>query len=252
MGPMNFSLTDTKSGQGERVRYFSRQLITADDLTQDQIYHREKRRLHNRLLHGWGIVCGLDVMVNPTTETPLNLSICRGYALSCPGDDLYVPTNISFDLAKCIAGSGDCSSPCSPVMTGHVDREVPFYITIKYSECLSHPVRVSPIGCGCDDTACEYSRIRDSFEIRCLVDLPKSHEPEKVNDPRSIPELCAAVGQKVVPCPSCDEDPWVVLAKITVPTSGPLTAGNVDRSNRRILLSSAILQKNAEKSCPST
>jgi hypothetical protein len=53
MGSMNCSLTDTKSRQGERVRYFSRQLITADDLTQDQIYHHEKRRLHNRLLHGW-------------------------------------------------------------------------------------------------------------------------------------------------------------------------------------------------------
>lgn len=251
MGSRDYLLTDEISGQGTRVRYFSRQLITADDLTQDQNYHREKRRLHNRLLHGWGIVCGLDVKVNPTTETPLNLSICRGYALSCPGDEMYVSADISFDLAKCIAGSKalDC---CSPVMTGHVDRGGPFYIAIKYSECLSHPVRVPPIGCGCDDTACEYSRIRDGFEIRCLADLPKSHEPEEANDPRNIPELCDAVGQKVVPCPSCDGDPWVVLAKITVPTSGPLTTVNVDRSNRRILLSSAILQKKAEESCPST
>ena len=251
MGYNDYMGGNDKTNQLERVRYFSRQLITADDLTQEQDYHREKQRLHNRLLHGWGIVCGLDVKVNPTPEAPLNLSICRGYALSCPGDEMYVSADISFDLAKCIAGSKalDC---CSPVMTGHVDRGGPFYIAIKYSECLSHPVRVPPIGCGCDDTACEYSRIQDSFEIRCLADLPKSHEPEAADDPRNIPKLCDAVGQKVVPCPSCEEDPWVVLAKITVPTSGPLTTVNVDRSNRRILLSSAILQKKAEESCPST
>ena len=49
----------------ERPRYFPRQLITADDLTLEQEYFRNKLRLHNRLLHGWGVVCGAQVYPVP-------------------------------------------------------------------------------------------------------------------------------------------------------------------------------------------
>ena len=50
------------TGGLERTRFFARQLVTPDDLTQDQIYFREKHRRHNRMLHGWGIVCGACVL----------------------------------------------------------------------------------------------------------------------------------------------------------------------------------------------
>ena len=36
-----------------RVRYFPRQLLTADDMRTEQEYLREKLRRHNRLLHRW-------------------------------------------------------------------------------------------------------------------------------------------------------------------------------------------------------
>jgi hypothetical protein len=45
----------------ERTRFFPRQLVAPDDLTQDQVYFREKLRRPNRFLHGWGIVCGATV-----------------------------------------------------------------------------------------------------------------------------------------------------------------------------------------------
>src|SRR5215211_7302343 len=35
-------------------RYFPRQVVTADDLTADQEYFRERLRRHNRMLHGCG------------------------------------------------------------------------------------------------------------------------------------------------------------------------------------------------------
>src|SRR5947207_1586639 len=46
-----------------RLRYFHGQPLSALDLRREQAYHLEKARLHNRLLHGWGIACGLDVRV---------------------------------------------------------------------------------------------------------------------------------------------------------------------------------------------
>ena len=48
----------------ERVRYFSRQALTAEDMTADQEYFRAKLRRHNRYLHGWGVVCGMIVEIN--------------------------------------------------------------------------------------------------------------------------------------------------------------------------------------------
>lgn len=43
----------------ERLAYFHGQLLTSDDLRTEQAYFREKHKLHNRCLHGWGVVCGL-------------------------------------------------------------------------------------------------------------------------------------------------------------------------------------------------
>jgi hypothetical protein len=244
MGSMNCSLTDTKSRQGERVRYFSRQLITADDLTQDQLYHREKRRLHNRLLHGWGIVCGLEVKVNPVSGAPLNVAICPGYALSPQGDEIYMPAETQFDLGQCIAGQdAPCHSPCAPVISGSVDPTKDFYIAMKYMECLSHPVRVSPVGCGCDDTACEYSRIRDGFEVTCLSSLPDSHgDAFQISD-----ALCRIANDtKVIECSPSPKSPWIVLAQVQMKGK---ELGTLSSGCRHVLLSTAVMQEHLSTKC---
>ncbi len=45
----------------ERPRYFAGMLLTETELGSEQEYVRAKNRLHNRYLHGWGVVCGLQV-----------------------------------------------------------------------------------------------------------------------------------------------------------------------------------------------
>ena len=45
----------------ELPRYFPGQLLTEDELEQEQQYFRDRLRLHNRLLWGWGTVCGAVV-----------------------------------------------------------------------------------------------------------------------------------------------------------------------------------------------
>ena len=51
----------------ERPRYFPRQLISDVELTLEQQYFRDRLRRHNRLLHGWGVVCG--ALVCPSIST---------------------------------------------------------------------------------------------------------------------------------------------------------------------------------------
>jgi hypothetical protein len=52
----------------QRLTYFYGQLLGPKDLQGEQAYLREKHRLANRLLHGWGVVCGLEVEPAPEDE----------------------------------------------------------------------------------------------------------------------------------------------------------------------------------------
>ncbi len=48
----------------KRMRYFDGLFLTEEEFNLEQDYHNRLRRLHNRHLHSWGIVCGLDVVVS--------------------------------------------------------------------------------------------------------------------------------------------------------------------------------------------
>jgi hypothetical protein len=104
-----------------------------------------------------------------------------------------------------------------------------------------------PAGCACEEEACEYSRIRDSFQIECLTELPPSHEPQP-----GSPNLCDFIEGKLLPrCPPCPSDPWVVLAHVTLPESpaGNIADSNIDNFVRRQVFSIAILQEQLIACC---
>src|SRR5260370_20123030 len=84
----------------ERVNYFPRQIMTVDDMVTEADYFREKLRRHNRYLHGWGVVCGLDVSPAPTAGAA-TVQIGGGYALDPYGDEIYVGDPVLLDLLRC-------------------------------------------------------------------------------------------------------------------------------------------------------
>jgi hypothetical protein len=226
----------------ERVRFFPRQLLTADDMVADQDYFRQKLRRHNRFLHGWGVVCGLEVSAAATQEIPWRVKIDAGYALGPYGDEIYVAEPVFLDLAKC--GPGAATNPCEPsvLLTNVSVTGGELFIAIRYSECVAKPVRAMPAGCACEELACEYSRIRDSFQIECLTELPPSHQA----DPKR-PTLCELIeGKQLAACPPCPPDPWIVLAKVPLPDSPATDIGVVKIDNvtvRRQIYSTGVLQE---------
>ena len=42
----------------KRLNYFDAQFLGETDFTDEQTYHLEMRRRHNRLLHSWGVADG--------------------------------------------------------------------------------------------------------------------------------------------------------------------------------------------------
>ena len=227
----------------ERPRYFPRQLITPVEMTLEQNYFRDKLRRHNRLLHGWGAVCGALVCAIPASNGVREMErwkvrVQRGYILGPYGDEIMLDCEQEVDVrtvgktSDCAPPGGDASDPwCSDVF---VQRDPPnaleVYIAVRYKEVPTRPVRVPPAGCGGSAAQCEYSRFCDGYEIGVLHDLPASHE----NPPAATFE--SLVSRALPGCPVCPDDPWVVLAKVTVAGDGAID--KIDNcSDRRVVIS---------------
>jgi hypothetical protein len=207
----------------------------------EQEYIREKLRRHNRYLHGWGVVCGCEVVSTDDANHPWQVKIGAGYVITPQGDEILIPDGSLFDLAEGRRPFYDpCADavPCPPAnkTTAQSKRET-VYLAVCYAECNVRPVRVHPAGCGCDDAACEYSRIREGYEFMLLEDLPDSYEQtaksneawrEWTQDPALTP----------LPACSMGEDDCVVLASIKLPDSRQtsLVTDDITYEKRRVLL----------------
>lgn len=78
-----------------RNNFFSGRLLTQAALELEQTYFREKQRLHNRALHGFGIVSGLEVACRRD-----RLLITAGLALDCEGNEIVVAETQSHPLPQ--------------------------------------------------------------------------------------------------------------------------------------------------------
>ena len=207
----------------ERNRYFAGQLLSEADLTQEQVYLLEKARRHNRMLHGWGIVCGLGVRPDPGGGA---LIVEPGYALDPQGNEIVVADDAIVDLFS-EDGDGNAVSPC-PQRDEREQVRVrrqrspgqPLYLAIRYVECATRPV---PVG-----ESVEYSRTRESFAVKLLAKLPPSYRRRR---PPRKPD-----GD---PCPDSLGEPWVILAEVAL--NEELRIANVDSHSheRRVSARSA-------------
>jgi hypothetical protein len=74
-----------------RRRFFAGQLLDAATLQAEQDYHRGKLRRHNRRLHGFGIVSGLGVHVEPASDPKGGrIIVDPGYAIDGYGEEIAV------------------------------------------------------------------------------------------------------------------------------------------------------------------
>ncbi|MEV4937451.1 hypothetical protein [Streptomyces zaomyceticus] len=195
----------------ERPRWFSGQLVGPADLTQSNHWAIERRRRHNRLLHGWGLVCGADVSPARTADgsaVPGTVDIAPGALLAPQGDEIAMDEPVRVD-ARSLAPAGT---------GGPLDPDHTYYLAVRYHEELSGAVQT--VGSETDED-CAYSRIRESFELGLLDALPEIYTMAPPTGP---------TGGR--PCPPVTTEGWVVLAGLKVPATGAVA---VDDSPRRFV-----------------
>jgi hypothetical protein len=87
--------------QIQRLNYYQRQFLGADDFKAQQAYHRDMRRRHHLAHHTWGIVVGLDLVELPHPDDPTLLEphVMPGMAVDGYGREILVLQPVKLDPA---------------------------------------------------------------------------------------------------------------------------------------------------------
>lgn len=235
-----------------RPRYFYGQLLDVRHFESEQAYFKRKQWMHNRLVDGFGVVCGLDVHIG---EDERSVVVMSGVALDRQGREIVVPAPsrpFAIPSREAEPGEGDGSDPIGPENTsrggarnggGHCDDEW-VHLDICYHECKTDPEPV--MGAGCDSrNRCSPGSIREGYTLSLH---PGAAPPVGVDSQierlvkgnnvsyRALAEWVSA------PC-DCDSGPaCITLANIRLPREGELlTPSDIDIAVRPIVYSLDLL-----------
>ncbi|MDF2814263.1 MAG: hypothetical protein K0Q81_463 [Paenibacillus sp.] len=148
----------------ERNRYYHGKLMTVRDFQTEQNYFNGKRHLLNRLIHGTGIVFGLEV--KPEREqTNRGIVVQPGAALDCCGREIIVSREYKkMDIREL---------PGYPLEASG-DKKI--YVKLHYDESPRDRVRATTNGSSCGE-ACESNRILESFKVQLTTTAPEPDAP---------------------------------------------------------------------------
>lgn len=222
-------------GALKRPQYEVGEYLAASSLLIEQRYRLQRLRQHNRYLHGWGVLCGLQVVPAQEPGRPWAVRVCPGYALGCCGEEIEVGSSTVVDIRDYL-----WNRPADHGRRGGVA-----YVGIRYTEDSVKPVPATPPACGCEETMYEHSRIKDGFEVNALWVLSGIAD-------RPPFDICE---RQTAPCLDCGDSRHVFLACITLPASesDPITGSHIDnQSCRRQFAPTTMLQDQLVECCCET
>jgi len=148
-----------------RLRYFHGMLLDEKDFREEQQYHANKRRLLNRMLHGSGVVCGLDLKGRKGKKS---IQVTPGLALDCSGNEIWVAKDLKIDLASLLPPKNKPKGEpdCRPV--DEKDALKTYYIGIRYDERPTNPVSVYLPSGDCEERTCENSRWKEGYCVEIV------------------------------------------------------------------------------------
>jgi hypothetical protein len=193
-----------------RPQYLAGAPISSAGLSLEQNYRWQHARLHNRLLHGSGVVCGLRVIPAGDAKRPWAVRVCPGYAISPCGDEIEVNCAAIMDIEEWMWA----------LKTPTEAQPAVVLIAVRYLTRDDRPLPAPGEPCRCSGAKDQRSRISDSFRIDVL---PRS---ELAPQPTAI-DLCKS--QSI----GCSNGPpasvYVPLALVALPGAVlvPILVGNV-------------------------
>jgi len=128
----------------KRMNYFKGEFLQAQDFKDEQQYHVDMLRRHNKNLHTWGIADGLDITFIVGEK---KITVTKGMAIDAKGKQIVLLEDKEIDLSA--------------------STETTLYVTVSYKEIPTDPR---------DETG-----IKDNTRITEETDI--KHEKDKPSDP---------------------------------------------------------------------
>lgn len=224
-----------------RNRYFYGKLLDVYHFELEQNYVNAKRWLLNRLVTGYGVICGLGVSAGSDGQSVV---VEAGVAIDKWGREIVVPKASQPLLLPPLPPTTPGTPPADhPASDCNCDEHW-VHLSICYHECLSDPVPA--LGGDCDQNAtCSPGSVRERYEL----EFQEGKLPA-IETTCSVPDLVSgtainypALAQYVSsPCPDCPDDPCIALANVHLPDAGgTLASGSIDIAVRPIVYTNDLL-----------
>jgi hypothetical protein len=142
----------------KRVHYFFGQILSLDDFQAEQNYHRERLKRHNRFLHGWGVVTGLEVSaeLNGNEHT---IVISPGMAVDSLGNEIVV------------------GQPHKVCVNATASR---LYVIARYAEQKTDAISEG------NENQTQYTRVEEGFAISIEAKEPRAASSSQAETIKSI------------------------------------------------------------------
>jgi hypothetical protein len=242
----------------ERNRYFTGKYLSDRDFADEQAYHISRHRLHNRILHGWGVVCGLRVLKHPNPDCDSWAVVRAGIAIDCCGRELVLRRDTAIDLGPHLPEQ----PPASPAQQrtgadGGEPEDNRLVVGLHYVERLVEYVPALYDERMCDPNHREANRVREVAELKIykLTEFEgypnewpgtllhiRSQRPSDAEQPQKQRNPCEAMRDDcddelpgpagICLEPECLLDDVVPLAVITPERSGEAWTWQIDMRNR--------------------
>lgn len=153
----------------QRVKYSLGLVLGVDEFEQEQFYFLERDRLHQRALHGYGTICGLNVATDGVT-----VSVSPGVAVSPRGAAISVPCSQCADLDEWLGvpEHQQAVTKAFGAPSAGAPRQVTLYVLLRYDERDEQQVYLPGAPCRSADDTLAYSRVAERFELRFSLEPP--------------------------------------------------------------------------------
>ena len=169
----------------KRVCYTNGLVLGVDEFLQEELYLLEKHRLHNRSLHGYGTICGLQVSTREAGDAGPEVRVSPGLALDPVGHEIRVPQPQCARLDEWLL-----RNPEAAELVAGSPAELTLFVVLCYRECKTDEVPIPSGPCRTLEDSTAPSRIADAFELSLRTEPPAQVEENAI---RAFGDLLRAI-----------------------------------------------------------
>jgi hypothetical protein len=203
-----------------RVNYEFGLVLGVEEFRQEQFYHLQKNYLHNRALHGYGVVSGLQIDLEQIAAGDIRVTVGEGVGVDQCGRTFIVR-------------SAQCANLRAWLERNRADLDLAvgersLYVVGTYDECKDALVAIAGQPCASSEQSLAASRIRDSFNITLRAEPPAMSAWDALRRLAALMTRVRIINQ--LPASESDEaaisarvrviDDPIALAALDVPVAG--------------------------------